>query len=55
MLSRIFSVQRWKLLYKAMELQDPVPWVGKLGVLYARPGQRVLVIREVTCKCAPPP
>lgn len=38
-----------------MELQDPVPRVGKLGVLYARPGQRVLVDQGGDMQVRPTP
>ena len=35
--------------------QDPVPRVGKLGVLYARPGQRVLVDKGGDMQVRPTP
>ena len=36
-------------------LQDPVPRVGKLGVLYSRPGKRVLVDQEGDMQVRPTP
>ena len=36
-------------------LQDPVPRVGKFGVLYSRPGQRVLVDQGSNMQVRPTP
>ena len=36
-------------------MQDPVPRVGKLGVLYSRPGQRVLVDQGGDMQVRPTP
>ena len=39
----------------ACALQDPVPRVGKLGVLYSRPGKRVLVDQDGDMQVRPTP